>query len=75
MKNNLKEDLRTSFDFDKIYDFCEKNIVTIHQHYDSQYHCYINRKEWDTPKGIANNPFGALLLGVINCIENKNNNK
>ena len=71
MEHNLKEDLRASFDFDKIFDFCEKTVVIVYLHYDSKYHCHINRKEWDTPKAICDNPFEALILGINNYIENK----
>lgn len=72
MEHNFKEELKTSFDFDKIFDFCEKNDVRIHLHYNSNYHCHINRKEWDSPKGVHENPFAALVLGINNYLENNN---
>jgi hypothetical protein len=70
MEHNFKEELRGSFEFDKIFDFCQNNIVTVERYPDSKYHCHINRKEWDTAKGISDNPFVALVLGVNNYIEN-----
>jgi hypothetical protein len=69
MEHNFKEELIASFDFNKIFEFCEKNVVTVHLQ-NTKYHCHINRKEWDTAKGIHENPFAALILGVNNYIEN-----
>lgn len=71
MEHKFKEELKTSFDFDKIFDFCENNTVTLNfNHYDSKYHCYINRKEWDSPKGVHENLFAALVVGIKNYVEN-----
>lgn len=73
MEHKFKEELKTSFDFDKIFDFCENNTVILNYYLDdSKYHCYINRKEWDTPKGVHENPFAALVLGINSYTENNN---